>query len=49
MEIQRKAKVVYRKIKKIIFGNTIFALSTGYAIGLWVSILLILIKEYFNL
>jgi hypothetical protein len=49
MAIQRKAKVVYREIKKIIFGNTIFALSTGYAIGLWVSILLILMKEYFNL
>ena len=49
MAIQQKTKVVYRKIKKIIFGNTIFALSTGYAIGLWVSIVLIHIKEYFNL
>ncbi len=49
MAIQRKAKVVYRKIKKIIFGPTFFSLVIGYAIGIWVSVLLILIKEYFNL
>ena len=49
MAIQRKAKVVYRKIKEIIFGATFFSLALGYAIGIWVSILLIYIKEYFNL
>ena len=49
MAIQRKAKVVYRKIKEILFGNTISALSTGYAIGLCISILLILMGKYFNL
>jgi len=49
MAIQRKAKMVYRKIKQIIFGATFFSLVSGYAIGLWVSILLILIKKYFNL
>jgi hypothetical protein len=49
MAIQRKAKVVYRKIKKIIFGATFFSLVSGYAIGIWASIFLILIKKYFNL
>ncbi len=49
MEIQQKAKVVYRKIKNITFGATSFSLVLGYAIGIWFSILLILIKEYFNL
>jgi len=49
MAIQRKAKVVYRKIKKIIFGATFLYFVIGYTIGIWVSVLLIFIKEYFNL
>ena len=49
MGIQQNSKVVYRKIKKIIFGVTFFCFITGYAIGIWVSVLLIYIKEYFNL
>ena len=49
MAIQRNAKVVYRKVKKIIFGATFFSFIAGFAIGIWVSVLLICIKEYFNL
>lgn len=49
MAIQRNAKVVYRKVTKIIFGTTFFSFIVGYVIGIWVSVLLIYIKEYFDL